>query len=116
MSRLQPAGNWVKIGFDASHTGTHHMSYWVIGGEYQDTRFQTPAKDKPLEQLGPFASYKEAHAAWASRAWATVDSCMYRFRIFKDDFDVNGDADVAAPCEETGGHPDSPEAKAKAVA
>jgi len=89
------------------------MSYWVIGGEYQDTEFQTPAKDKSLEQLGPFGTYKEAHSAWASRAWATVDSCMFRYRIFKDDFDVNGEDDVAAPCEETGHHPASPEAKQK---
>ena len=92
------------------------MSYWVIGGEYQDTSFKTPAQDKSLEQMGPFATYKEAHDAWASRAWATVDSCMSRYRIFKDDFDVNGDSEIEAPCEETGHHPASPDAKPKQAA
>lgn len=92
------------------------MSYWVIGGEYQDTSFRTPAKDRPLEQLGPFSTYKEAHAAWAGKAWATVDSCMFRYRIFKDDLDVNGENEVEPPCETTGHHPASPEAKSVAAA
>jgi hypothetical protein len=91
------------------------MSYWVIGGEYQDTSFKTPSKERALEQLGPFETYKEAHDAWATRAWATVESCMFRYRIFKDDFDVNGDNEVEPPCEDTGHHPSSPNAKPKQV-
>jgi hypothetical protein len=56
-------------------------AYWVIGGEYKDTRFETLAPGKALERHGPFATYKEAHNVWSSRAWATVDDCHSRFRV-----------------------------------
>ena len=55
--------------------------YWVVGGEYTDTQFATIAPGRTLEQLGPFATYKEAHQVWSSRAWATVDNCNARFRV-----------------------------------
>ena len=57
------------------------MPYWVVGGEYTDTSFQTLAPGKALEQHGPFESYKQAHDVWAGRAWATVDDCNSRFRV-----------------------------------
>ena len=61
--------------------GARIMAYWVVGGEYTDTRFETLMPGKTLEQLGPFASYKQAHDVWASRAWATVDDCQSRYRV-----------------------------------
>lgn len=55
--------------------------YWVVGGEYADTRFETPAPGKAEERHGPFSSYKAAHTKWAERAWATVDDAHSRYRI-----------------------------------
>ncbi len=57
--------------------------YWVVGGEYTDTQFQTIMPGKTLERLGPFASYAEAHQVWSGRAWATVDDCHSRFRVLE---------------------------------
>ena len=57
------------------------MAYWVTGGEYTNTHFDTLAPGKTLEQLGPFETYKQAHDVWASRAWATVDDCQSRYRV-----------------------------------
>jgi len=59
--------------------------YWVIGGEYTNTRFDTIAPGKTLEKYGPFESYQAAHDLWASRAWATVDDCHCRFRVVAGD-------------------------------
>lgn len=61
------------------------MRYWVVGGEYADATFQKPAPGKAEERLGPFATYEEAHKAWAARAWATVDDALMRFRIVSDE-------------------------------
>ncbi|HVJ53745.1 MAG TPA: DUF4170 domain-containing protein [Aliidongia sp.] len=57
------------------------MAYWVVGGEYADTKFDRMAPGKTLEQHGPYATYEEAHKSWAARAWATVDDCNCRFRV-----------------------------------
>ena len=59
------------------------MQYWVIGGEYRDMSFREIVPGK-AERLGPFATYKEAHKAWAARAWATVDDALMRFRIVRE--------------------------------
>ena len=55
--------------------------YWVVGGEYADTRFTTPAAGTEERRFGPFATYEDAKAEWARRAWATVDDAHTRFRI-----------------------------------
>ncbi len=60
------------------------MHYWVVGGEYKDTTFRELIPGKTEERLGPFASYEEAHKVWATRAWATVDNALMRFRIVGD--------------------------------
>ncbi len=73
------------------------MSYWVVGGEYADTTFEQPAAGKRIDRFGPFDNYKAAYEVWGAKAWATVDNCMCRFRIFKHDEDVNGSADVQDP-------------------
>jgi hypothetical protein len=61
------------------------MRYWVIGGEYSNADFREIAAGKAEERLGPFATYEEAHKAWAARAWATVDDALMRFRIVGDE-------------------------------
>ncbi|MGB8839479.1 MAG: DUF4170 domain-containing protein [Aliidongia sp.] len=60
------------------------MTYWVVGGEYTDTQFETLVPGRALERLGPFASYEAAREVWASRAWATVDDCHTRFRVVEN--------------------------------
>lgn len=61
------------------------MRYWVVGGEYKDTRFEEILPEKGEERLGPFAEYGEAHKVWAARAWATVDNALTRFRILTEE-------------------------------
>ena len=66
------------------------MAYWVVGGEYIDTKFDRVAAGKSLERHGPYATYQEAHDVWASRAWATVDDCNCRFRVLEGNEDGPG--------------------------
>jgi len=61
------------------------MAYWVIGGEYRDGSFAELAPGTQKERLGPFATYDEAKKAWGTRAWATVDNALMRFRIVEDE-------------------------------
>ena len=59
--------------------------YWVVGGEYADTRFTTLAPGRALERYGPFTSYRDARAEWQKRAWATVDDCQVRYAIVEEE-------------------------------
>ncbi len=61
------------------------MSYWVVGGDYTDTRFKELAPGAREERLGPFASYREAWDVWSARARATVDVATVRYRIVASD-------------------------------
>lgn len=54
--------------------------FYVIGAEYKTTQFVSPVVGTE-EKYGPFKTWQEAHDKWAERAWATVDSCYYRFTI-----------------------------------
>ena len=58
--------------------------YWVIGGEYADTSFERLAEGSREERLGPFSSYDDAYDTWRSRARATVDDALIRFRIIEE--------------------------------
>jgi hypothetical protein len=57
--------------------------YWVIGGEYTDLSFKMLAPGAREERHGPFATYKDAYDVWQSRARATIDDAMVRFRIIE---------------------------------
>jgi hypothetical protein len=57
--------------------------YWVTGGEFTDLSFKTLRPGTTEERHGPFASYKEAYEVWQSRARATIDDAMVRFRIIE---------------------------------
>ena len=57
------------------------MPFWVIGGEYTDTRFVDIVGGGAETRLGPFATYGDAKAEWARRAWTSVDDAHTRFRI-----------------------------------
>lgn len=54
--------------------------FWVIGGEYTDTRFHETAGSHE-EWFGPFEDYEAARQEWAKHAWHTVDSAHHRYRI-----------------------------------
>lgn len=56
--------------------------YWVVGGTYTDTHFTEPAEGGE-SWYGPFETYEDAKAEWQSRAWASVDDALSRYRIEK---------------------------------
>lgn len=55
-------------------------NYYVIGGEYADTNFDTIAPGATEERHGPF-SEKEAHDTWRALTGKTVDNALIRYRI-----------------------------------
>ena len=58
--------------------------YWVIGGEYASTAFDTFAPGKTEERYGPYASFAEAQAQWQRLSWQRVDNCNVRYRIAEE--------------------------------
>ncbi len=67
------------------------QQYWVVGGEYTDTRFHnTVGRDE--KWIGPFDSYDAAMAEWSKHAWQSVDDCHTRYRI------ESIDKDAPPPC------------------
>lgn len=65
------------------------MAFWVVGGEYRDTAFDRFAPGKSEERYGPYATYREAYAAWSTHTRATIDDATVRYRIFDDEADRN---------------------------
>jgi Domain of unknown function (DUF4170) len=59
-------------------------TYWVVGGEYEDTSFTRILGGAPEQRLGPYKSYNEAMTAWRSQAMGTVDNANIRFHIEKE--------------------------------
>lgn len=55
--------------------------YWVIGGEYSDTSFESIVGGGAEERHGPFATRDDALAKWQQLAWSTVDNAHARYRI-----------------------------------
>ena len=62
--------------------------YYVIGGEYADTSFTTPAPGTELETHGPF-SERDAKVFWRSVTGKTVDNAMVRYFLKAED-QLNG--------------------------
>lgn len=60
---------------------SHKETFWVVGGEYADTRFDRPATGKMLERHGPYFTRSEAYEAWQDMSWRQVDNCNVRYRI-----------------------------------
>ncbi len=61
--------------------------YWVVGGEYDSTKFQHIAGNGKPFRAGPFRSYEDALQKWAELAWKSVDSCNVRFHIETEEAD-----------------------------
>ena len=55
------------------------MSFWVIGGEYEDARFERLRSVE--ERYGPFADYAAARREWQARTMATVDNALMRYLV-----------------------------------
>lgn len=64
------------------------QSYYVVGGEYADTSFESLAGDGELEVHGPF-SEEEATEFWRSITAKTVDNAMVRY-VLKAEEEVVG--------------------------
>lgn len=58
--------------------------FWVVGGEYRDTRFKEFAEGRKEERLGPFDTYADAEREWKRVSWAAVDNCHVRYRIVEE--------------------------------
>ncbi len=64
--------------------------YFVVGGEYTDTTFQTLADGAKEQNLGPF-SEREAIDTWRSLTGKTVDNALVRYFIRAEDEDASKD-------------------------
>ena len=60
------------------------QKYYVVGGEYADTSFTTPAQGSQLETRGPF-SEREAKVCWRDLTGRTVDNAMVRYFLRSED-------------------------------
>ncbi|CAA7617076.1 DUF4170 domain-containing protein [Magnetospirillum sp. SS-4] len=58
-------------------------TWYVVGGEYADTTFQTIAPGRRQEVHGPFTR-KDAMEKWRELTGKTVDSAMTRFDLCTD--------------------------------
>lgn len=55
--------------------------YWVVGGEYTDTRFDEIVRGGEEERHGPYGSYAEARRKWAKLSMAAEENALVRYRI-----------------------------------
>jgi hypothetical protein len=58
--------------------------YWVVGGKYESTAFNTFAPGAQEERYGPFETFDDAQREWQRHAWQTVDNCLFRYRIVEE--------------------------------
>ena len=58
--------------------------YYVVGGEYADTKFTQIAAGQKEERFGPFDE-REAHVCWRALTGKTVDNAMVRYFIRSED-------------------------------
>lgn len=56
------------------------QEWFVVGGEYADTGFETIAPGRNLETYGPFGR-KEAMDKWRALTGLTVDNAMVRYDL-----------------------------------
>jgi hypothetical protein len=62
---------------------TMSKQFWVIGGEYADTRFEQLVNGG-AEALGPYASYEAALAAWREISVESRPIAHVRYTIAAD--------------------------------
>ncbi len=59
--------------------------FYVVGGEYADLSFTTPASGAKLETFGPFASEREAKVRWRELTGQSIDNAMVRYFLTSDE-------------------------------
>ena len=55
--------------------------YWVVGGEYKNTKFEDLAPGKEEERFGPYLTLEDARRHWSALAMSTVDNAHIRYSI-----------------------------------
>ena len=60
-----------------------NQKYWIVGGEYTDTRFERLVAGSE-RLLGPYASREAALSTWRELAGATKAECHARFTIAEE--------------------------------
>ncbi len=55
--------------------------FWIVGGEFADTSFSTPASGQDLQRHGPYADEDAAREKWLALSMATIDDAHVRYRI-----------------------------------
>lgn len=58
--------------------------YWVVGGEFVDSKFNALAPGRDQERYGPFADYESARKEWQARTMATVDNALVRYQVVNE--------------------------------
>jgi hypothetical protein len=58
--------------------------YWVVGGEYADSRFASLLAGRQPERYGPFRSYEDARKEWQARTMATIDNALVRYQVVNE--------------------------------
>jgi hypothetical protein len=61
----------------------HGKNYWVVGGEYANSRFDQLAPKRQLEVYGPFEN-DEALGFWRGLTAKSVDDALVRYEIRKN--------------------------------
>ena len=61
-------------------------TYFVVGGLFTDTTFETIADGKKETRLGPFDNYEQAQAVWRAKAMETIDEAYAKFSIERTSF------------------------------
>jgi hypothetical protein len=56
--------------------------FYVIGGEYEDTRFARVVGE--AERYGPFRTRVEAEKEWRGRSMARIDQALVRYVIVEE--------------------------------
>ena len=58
--------------------------YWVVGGEYADSKFNALLAGRSPERYGPLRSYDDARKEWQSRTMATIDNALVRYQVVSE--------------------------------
>jgi hypothetical protein len=55
--------------------------FWVCGGEWADTKFESLIPGSKVELYGPFETKEAAYDEWRAKTWINVDNCHHRLKI-----------------------------------
>ncbi len=58
--------------------------FWVVGGVYENTRFEQLIQGVSEERHGPYWSYRDAEREWQRLSWREVDKCHVRYQIVEE--------------------------------